>query len=188
MDLLEFVLTTTYFGFRGNIFQQKFGTAMGSPVSPIVANLVMEWLEQQAIATAPMNCKPRLWKRYVDDVLEIVRKGTVEDHTKHINQIDTSGNIKFTHETEDNGTIPFLDTLIAKKTGWLNKTANLQKEDLYRSVSAFSISSPSPAQTKRGTYPHGQKRKRSNKRFNSVGTLNGLSISQNKTMLITRKL
>ena len=46
MELLEFVLTTTYFTFRGVIYQQRFGTAMGSPVSPIIANLFMEWLEQ----------------------------------------------------------------------------------------------------------------------------------------------
>ena len=28
---------------------------MGSPVSPILANFFMEWLEQQAIATAPIE-------------------------------------------------------------------------------------------------------------------------------------
>ena len=47
---------------------------MGSPVSLTVANLFMEWLEQEAIAAAPMKCKPQLWKRYVDDVLEIIHK------------------------------------------------------------------------------------------------------------------
>ena len=35
--------------------------------SPLLANLFMEWLEKQAIATAPVECKPKLWKRYVDD-------------------------------------------------------------------------------------------------------------------------
>ncbi len=30
IELLEFVLTTTYFSFRGNIYKQKFGAAMGS--------------------------------------------------------------------------------------------------------------------------------------------------------------
>ena len=29
LELLEFVLTTTYFAFRGEIYRQKFGTAMG---------------------------------------------------------------------------------------------------------------------------------------------------------------
>ncbi|XP_072020698.1 uncharacterized protein [Amphiura filiformis] len=98
MEVLEFALTTTYFSFRGQIYQQKFGTAMGSPVSPIVANLYMEWLEQEAIASAPLDIKPRLWKRYVDDVLEIVKKDTAEQLTTHINQIDKTDNIKFTFE------------------------------------------------------------------------------------------
>ena len=115
MMLLEFTLTTTYFLFDGQIFQQKFGTAMGSPVSPIVANLYMEWLEQEAVATAPLTCQPRLWKRYVDDVLEIIKKGAAEDLTTHLNTIDRTGNIKFTYELENDGKIPFLDTLIARK-------------------------------------------------------------------------
>ena len=40
MELLKFIVTTTYFSFRGTIYKQKFGTAMGSQVSP--ANLFME--------------------------------------------------------------------------------------------------------------------------------------------------
>ncbi|XP_072032868.1 uncharacterized protein [Amphiura filiformis] len=74
LELLQFVLTTTYFLFRGTMYKQRFGAAMGSPVSPVVANLYMEFLEQKAIASAPLTCKPRLWKRYVDDILEIVQK------------------------------------------------------------------------------------------------------------------
>ena len=88
---------------------------MGSPVSPIIANIYMEFLEQQAIATAPIQCKPRLWKRYVDDVLEIIKDGEVDNLTEHLNQVDQTGNIKFTHEQEKDGQIPFLDTLIVRK-------------------------------------------------------------------------
>ncbi|XP_066300839.1 uncharacterized protein [Branchiostoma lanceolatum] len=103
IELLTFIVTTTYFCFRGEIYQQKFGTAMGSP------------LEQQAIATAPVNCTPKLWKRYVDDVLELLKRGAEQQLTDHLNTIDSTGNIKFTHETEENGTVPFLDTLLVKK-------------------------------------------------------------------------
>ena len=88
---------------------------MGSPVSPIVANFFMEFLEQHAIATAPMDCQPRLWKRYVDDVLEIIKKGQVQALTDHLNQVDTTNSIKFTREEEKEGKIPFLDTLIIRK-------------------------------------------------------------------------
>ncbi|XP_072033432.1 uncharacterized protein [Amphiura filiformis] len=115
MELLEFVLTTTYFSFRGTIYKQKFGAAMGSPCSAIIANIFMEWLEQEAIATAPMECKPKMWKRYVDDILEIIKKETTQQLTEHLNTVDPTKNIKFTHEEEENNQIPFLDTLIIRK-------------------------------------------------------------------------
>ena len=43
IELLEFINMTTYFEFRGAISRQRFGAAMGSPVSPIVANFSMEF-------------------------------------------------------------------------------------------------------------------------------------------------
>ena len=88
---------------------------MGSPVSPIVANLYMEDLEQKAIESAPPECKPRIWKRYVDDVLAVVQKGQEERLRDHLNTIDDTNSIKFTHEEEVEGSIPFLDTLLTRK-------------------------------------------------------------------------
>ena len=40
--LLKFCLNTTYFTFQGKMYEQVRGAAMGSQVSPIVANLFME--------------------------------------------------------------------------------------------------------------------------------------------------
>ena len=51
--LLEFCLKNTYFFFQGQFFEQVESAAMGSLVSPIVANLYMEYLEQKALSTAP---------------------------------------------------------------------------------------------------------------------------------------
>ena len=115
MELLEFILTTTYFSFRNNSYRQKFGAAMGSPVSAIIANMFMEWLEKEAIASAPMDCRPKIWRRYVDDVLEVIKSGTTQKLTDHLNTVDPTGSIKFTHEEESEGKIPFLDTLIVRK-------------------------------------------------------------------------
>ena len=42
---------------------------MGSPLSPVLANLYMEFFEEMAIDTA--THKPTLWIRYVDDTFVI---------------------------------------------------------------------------------------------------------------------
>ena len=44
---LDFCLKTTYFIFQGKFFEQVKGAAMGSPISPIVANLFMEDLRSR---------------------------------------------------------------------------------------------------------------------------------------------
>ena len=50
--LLEFCLNNTCFIFQGRFHEQTEGAAMGSPLSPIIANLYMEAFEKQAINTA----------------------------------------------------------------------------------------------------------------------------------------
>ena len=51
--LLEFCLKSTYFTYQGQHFEQLEGAVMGSPISPIVANLYMENFEEKAISTTP---------------------------------------------------------------------------------------------------------------------------------------
>ena len=61
--LLEFCLKNTYFTYQDQFYEQVEGAAMGSPVSPIVANPYMEYLEQKALSTVPtpLGFGTRLW-------------------------------------------------------------------------------------------------------------------------------
>ena len=83
---------------------------MGSPVSPIVANLFMEDFEEKALASYPKP--PRYWGRYVDDTMTIILRTEVEPFTQYLNQLHPA--IKFIIETENNNAIPMLDTLITR--------------------------------------------------------------------------
>ena len=51
-NLLEFCLNSTSFVLQGQYYQQIEEAAMGSPLSPIVANIFMENFEEEALETA----------------------------------------------------------------------------------------------------------------------------------------
>ena len=53
VTLLEFWLKNTYFLFQGKYYEQAHGAAMGSPISPLIANLFMEEFEAKALQSAP---------------------------------------------------------------------------------------------------------------------------------------
>ena len=46
-------LNYTCFVFQGQYYEQIEGAAMGSPLSPIVANIFMEYFETKALETTP---------------------------------------------------------------------------------------------------------------------------------------
>ena len=88
---------------------------MGQPwalLSPVVANIFMEELENEALQEA--GSKPRLWLHYVDDTSVIWSQGRdqLEDFLN-----GRHGNIQFTMEEKTDGSIPFLDVLVKKNKG-----------------------------------------------------------------------
>ena len=107
IELLEFCLKSTEFLFRGSYYKQIHGTAMGSPLSVIEANLVMEELENNASST--FTQRPRLYCRFVDDTIAALKKTEIPKFHKHLN--DQNVYIKFTVERDKKDGISFLDTL-----------------------------------------------------------------------------
>ena len=85
VSLLKLCLSLTTFRYNGTIYQQVFGTAMGSLVAVVVANLVMEHIEDRALETSPVPTV--FWKRYVNDVLLAVPINCVDMMLAHINQL-----------------------------------------------------------------------------------------------------
>ena len=107
-SLLEFCLTHTYFLFQGKYYEQVQGAAMGSPISPIIANIFMEEFEVKALNSFPHP--PSLWLRFVDDTFVINKAEHSQDLLQHINNQDP--HIQFTVEPTQQNSLPFLDTLV----------------------------------------------------------------------------
>lgn len=116
--LLQICLRTTYFSVQ--YYQQKDGTAMGSPVSPVVANIFMEHIEKQAIRSSPYPI--RFWRRYVDDTFCFLSKPSMEEVQKHLNSVSPA--IQFTVEQETDNQLPLCtsEDEKLKTTVYRNKT------------------------------------------------------------------
>ncbi|KAK4882178.1 hypothetical protein RN001_005497 [Aquatica leii] len=86
---------------------------MGSPLSPVVANIFMESFETVALESSIL--KPKVWFRYVDDTFIVWSHGHLE-LSKFLDHLNNQHlDIKFTMEIESNGSLPFLDVLVTRK-------------------------------------------------------------------------
>ena len=94
-ELVGLCLRSTFFIFQGELCEQTCGVAMGSPLSPIIANLFMENFEQKYLSTT--HSKPEWWSRYVDDTFIIWAHGREElvNFVDHLNKNLTPLNLQW---------------------------------------------------------------------------------------------
>ena len=121
--LTEFCLRSSYFRFSENFYELKDGTAMGSPLSPVVVNIFMKDFEMTALSTADFQLK--VWFRYVDDTFVIWQPGSdnLQVFLQHLNGLHER--IEFIFDTETSGCLPFFDVMVERK-------GNKLSMDMYR--------------------------------------------------------
>ncbi|XP_058830393.1 uncharacterized protein LOC131689363 [Topomyia yanbarensis] len=96
---------------------------MGSPLSPILADIVMENLISTVIKIA--NIPPKHIRKYVDDLFLLIHKNKLQEILDTFNNYNK--HIQFTCEVEQAGKLPFLDLLVIRmddntiKTDWYAK-------------------------------------------------------------------
>jgi len=111
---MNFVLNSTYFLFNNKYYKQTYGAPMGSPLSPIVADLIMQSLELQTLNNLPFV--PIFYFRYVDDIALAAPNFYLNTLLSKFNSFHPR--LKFTLEIGGD-TLNFLDLTIIKKDGRL---------------------------------------------------------------------
>nr|VZI23339.1 unnamed protein product [Spirometra erinaceieuropaei] len=102
MRLFEFC-QQTFFTFSGETCEQLKGTPMGPPVSELVAELVLQELEELAVIQRELV----FWRRYVDGTSFIVKKDILQRFHNLLNAVFPD--IKFKNEEGQEQQLPFLD-------------------------------------------------------------------------------
>ncbi|XP_068720508.1 uncharacterized protein [Montipora capricornis] len=120
---------------------------MGSPVSVVIANLVMEHVELQALST--FTASPRWWFRYVDDSNACIKSTELDNFHRHLNAVNP--HIQFTVErptpVDGKPTIAFLDTNVSTlPNGEVEVQVYLKATD---TIMYFAFDSLHPVQHKR---------------------------------------
>lgn len=110
LEIVEFLIDSSYFCFQNNFYTQLLGTAMGSPLSPILADITTETLLLVATTTAKIPVDHI--RKYVDDLFLILHRDQVDDVLNVFNQYDP--HLQFTCEVEKEGKLPFLDLLVIR--------------------------------------------------------------------------
>jgi hypothetical protein len=111
--LLKACTDQNFFKFNGSTYIQKDGLAMGSPLSPLLAEIFMDNFERQLIENSNFKKNIKYWFRYVDDILCLWEGSLRQLETFHSNLNKTHKNIHFTKEIEVNNQLNYLDLSIA---------------------------------------------------------------------------
>ncbi len=107
------------------------GVAMGSPLAPIVADLVMEHLLDNVVKLLPFQ--PSFLYKYVDDLILSIPRGSEQLTVDTFNSFHDK--LQFTIEVEKDSKIPFLDMLIMRSTDGTIKIDWYRKPHKNRPVS-----------------------------------------------------
>ena len=123
-SLLEFCLNASDFYFNGNYYHQKFGCPMGSPISMIIANLVMQHLETKIMRNSEHDVL--YWRRFADDTWVVLPEFQISKFLNFINSLEPT--IRFTIENEDDRkSLTFLDVKIERKNDMSFQTSYFSK-------------------------------------------------------------
>ncbi|UYV72180.1 hypothetical protein LAZ67_9002115 [Cordylochernes scorpioides] len=124
VQLTKTCLSMNTFSFLQHHYRQFRGSPMGSPLSTIIAEIVMTRIDNWITHTLPTDIQ--FWRRYIDDVFCVCKKGQESFILSTLNNYNQD--ISFTLETETNHVLPFLDILIIRTPSSFHTTVYHKKQ------------------------------------------------------------
>lgn len=117
LKILQFCLKdNNYFKFDGKHYFQLYGMPMGNPLSPTIADIVLDALLDDVIKELnSKDIKIKFISKYVDDLFAIIKKPDEAQILKTLNAYHNK--LQFTIEKENNDKIAYLDMMIIKRSG-----------------------------------------------------------------------
>ena len=114
MRVFDICYNYNLFLFNEKMYKQTDGAPMGDCVSPKLDEVFMGHYETIWLEKCPLEFKPVLYKRCVDDSFALFKS---ESHIEFfLIYLNSQHSItKFTHETEHNGCFSFLDVHVKKQ-------------------------------------------------------------------------
>ena len=109
---LKIRMEQTFFKFNHQFYRQNFGTTMGSPISPSLADFVMQGLETDMFKRIDFDIP--VYFRYVDDTFLLISKDRIHYILTMLNSYHKR--LKFTYELENNNCLNFLNILGIKNS------------------------------------------------------------------------
>lgn len=142
LNMLEFCLKeNNYFQFDTICYHQIYGMPMGNPLSPTIADIVLDkLLDDVTKDLEDKNIKMGFLCKYVDDILAVINKDDMNIILNTLNNYHEK--IQFTIEIENNLSIPYLDLRLHRQQGkiifdWYRKTTSSGRIINFHSTQPF---------------------------------------------------
>ena len=111
--LLTDSCTKTAFSFDNNFSEQVDGVSMGSPLGPVLANIILTEFENVVVSDLLQSSILKFYRRYVDDILVLVKPTDIPTVLNKFNAFDK--NLNPTVENFKDGSVQFLDLNVTDK-------------------------------------------------------------------------
>jgi len=109
MALLSFVMENSYLSFKDCVYHQIDGTAMGTSVAPIYANIVVYMLERDTVRE--MGADLRIYRRFLDDIFAFIAGARAAEFQQRLNSLTPKLRFEFASDPHE---AAFLDLHIYK--------------------------------------------------------------------------